>query len=190
MVIYRHWKKKDRIEISSQSPVLVQVFPIELTKTSKSRFSPENAIFSYWEPSHWVYCMHNRVIFHGKPLSCSWRGVQVMYLHDPIIGPHVPRYDYRTWHFPPVRLSNFMTKNVLQWCHIVSTLRECSGKCFPRKCLALRGSTPEWHFSQCIKKIGNQHEIRSQTACFSGASDDFHFSRQLRPWYSSGLPRC
>ena len=114
-VIYRHWEKKDRIEIGSQSPVLGQVFPIAFKKSPKSRFSPKTAIFfSLREAFLTVYCMSHGVTFHEKPRSCRWRGDKVMYLHDSLIWPHFPRYDSTTRIFLLGGLSNLMTKNVLQ----------------------------------------------------------------------------
>jgi hypothetical protein len=83
--------------------------------------------FSSREASHTVYCIRQEVIFHGKPFSCRRRGVQAMHLYDSIICPHVPRCDSRTRIFPLEGLSNFMTKNVFQWCTMISTYQECSG---------------------------------------------------------------
>jgi hypothetical protein len=56
-----------------------------------------------------------------------------MYLDDPIIWPHVPKYDSRTRIFLLEVLLNIMTENVFQRCSIVSTQQDCSGKKVPEK---------------------------------------------------------
>lgn len=103
-------KRKDSIEIRSQSPVLTHFFPSEFEKTAKSRFSPEHAMFSYWErrPIESTVCA-TASYFMGnpshvvdelfKPCLCIIQSKGLM---------HATRYDYSTRKFPLERLSDFL----------------------------------------------------------------------------------
>ena len=50
-----------------------------------------------------------------------------------------------------------------------------------------RFSVEKRHFRRKETQIRNQHQKLSRSISHPKASDDFHFSRQLHPWYPSGI---
>jgi hypothetical protein len=82
-------------------------------------------------------------MLHEKHPSCSGWDVKHIFLHDLGVEFHVPRYGSRAQIFSLKGPPNFIAKIFFQWCPIVSTLRDCSGKKIPNKWLGLHRSTHE-----------------------------------------------
>jgi hypothetical protein len=115
-------KIEGRSRIRQSQSLPQPIFSIQLKNDPKSAiFIWKCYICTLREVSNQVCCIRHGVIFHEKPLLCSWRGVLLIDSHNSIIWRHVPRYGSRTRVFSLERLSNFMTRNVFQRCFIVSS---------------------------------------------------------------------